>query len=159
MWWLHFRREIKVYTSPFQGTHAATECPLTPPYQKVNRERGLKRLHLLTRPVSLAFTQRRIGPVIIFPGFSLTHSVGGSRGQDLIRWLSYQFIQPAFDTGRIKPVLFILRFVLEWHARHFHTLRHIHTYEHTYTPTLAQNTYRIACRHSQCTRPLTCTPM
>ena len=88
-----------MHDEPFPGnTSAASECPPTPPYQKVNRERGLKRRHLLTRlrfwgfhfddltPVSPKFTQRRIDTVIIiFPGISLTHSIGGSRGQDLIR--------------------------------------------------------------------------
>lgn len=35
-------------------------------------------------------------------------SLGGSRGQDLIRQLSYQFTKLAYDKGRMKPVLFIL---------------------------------------------------
>lgn len=40
--------------------------------------------------------------------FFLVCSLGGSRGQDLIKQLSYQFTKLVFDKGRMKPVLFIL---------------------------------------------------
>lgn len=38
----------------------------------------------------------------------LVCSLGGSRGQDLIRQLSYQFTKPAFDKGWMKLVYFLL---------------------------------------------------
>lgn len=45
------------------------------------------------------------------PCFFLVCSLGGSRGQDLIRQLSYQFTKLLFDEGQMKPVVLILRSV------------------------------------------------
>lgn len=84
---------------------------------KVNREVCQLKVNgcLLNTSVCFDFTvgerRRRIsdsGTVTTSRCFFLVCSLGGSRGQDLIRQLSYQFTKPAFDKGRMKQVLFIL---------------------------------------------------
>lgn len=81
---------------------------------KANREVCQLKVNvcLLNTSVCFDFTVREKGrrgsDSSAVADFFLVCSLGGSRGQDLIRQLSYHFTKPVFDKGRMKPVLFIL---------------------------------------------------
>lgn len=121
----HHLNSAVIYCLWRDNAHKPLQCTCTNQEQmdphsmasKVNREVCQLKVNgwLFTTSVCFDFTIREkrsrgsdSGAVTTSQCFFLVCSLEGSRVQDLIRQLSFQFTKLAFDKGRMKPVLFIL---------------------------------------------------